>query len=246
MIELLGVGIPRDDKGWLLHRVCASIGMHELTVVVSREREERLALLDALTGRRIAEEGRVWVSRVPVMRETRTRLRSLVAEVDLEQPFVERRSILWNTLALQPSGWRAVPGFLRLPRASERRAALRALARVGLETETSRAVADLDREARARVRLARELARQPEYLIVREIDATLGHAESSRLLNLIRSLVRGERMAAVVSIGSPSLARATADRIIGVADGLLVLDGPPSAIPDRAFAERMGMVAESV
>jgi hypothetical protein len=53
MIELVGVGIPRPDgTGWLLHRVCARFGSAELTIVVSRDPAERLALLDAVAGRR--------------------------------------------------------------------------------------------------------------------------------------------------------------------------------------------------
>ena len=66
MIELLGVGAPREDGGWRLHRVCATFGRGEVTLVVSHLPEERDALLDAVVARLLPQEGRVWVARVPV------------------------------------------------------------------------------------------------------------------------------------------------------------------------------------
>ena len=51
MIELLGVGAPREDGGWRLHRVCATFARGEVTLVVSHLPEERDALLDAVVAR---------------------------------------------------------------------------------------------------------------------------------------------------------------------------------------------------
>jgi phosphonate transport system ATP-binding protein len=226
MIEVLGVGVPRDGGGWWLHRVCARVERGELLLVVSGERPEREALLDALGGRHIAEEGRVWVSRTPVLRATRGRLRAVLGDVDLARPLAARRSVLWNTLAPAAPGWGVLPGFLRFPRPAERRAALRALARVGLADEIHRPAGDLDAEAWFRLHLARELAREPEYLLVHEIDAGLDVRAAARVLALLRDLSRNQRLAIVVGVASLALARASADRVVVIAEGLLVFDGP--------------------
>jgi ABC-type siderophore export system fused ATPase/permease subunit len=98
MIELLGVGAPREDGGWRLHRVCASFRRGEVTLVVSHRPEERDALLMAVAARIVPEEGRVWVDRVPVSRDTARRIRGLVAEVDVHARAVAHRSLLWNVL----------------------------------------------------------------------------------------------------------------------------------------------------
>jgi phosphonate transport system ATP-binding protein len=235
MIELLGVGVPRADRGGLLHRVCVWIERGETVVIVSGDRRERVAVLDAISGRRIAEEGRVWVSRLPVLRETRGRLRAIVGEVDLARPLALRRTVLWNALARSGSGWGALFRSLRFLRPSERRAVLRALSRVGLADDVHRPVGNLDPEGRARLHLARELARAPEYLLVREIDAGLDMRTAARVLALLRDLSRQQRLAVVASATSLPLARAGADRIMAIADGLLVFDGPAAlavAVPD--------------
>ncbi len=127
MIELLGVGLPRDEGGWLLHRVCATLEAGELTVVVSDADEERRALLDAIVGRRVPEEGRVWVNRVPMMAGAAGRVRRLSGEVDPATGLVERRSLFWNALA-PVTGPRALGRLLRLPRRREREAAVARLA----------------------------------------------------------------------------------------------------------------------
>src|SRR4029453_4087824 len=132
MIELLGVGAPREDGGWRLHRVCATFGRGEGTLVVSHLPEERDALLDAVVARLLPQEGRVWVARVPVSRDTVRRIRGMVAEVELSSRPGEHRPPLWNALVAGKSGQRALHGLLRLPRKSERLAARRALERVGL------------------------------------------------------------------------------------------------------------------
>src|SRR2546425_7362178 len=132
MIELLGVGAPREDGGWLLHRVCARFRRGEVAVVASRDPEQRRALLDAVTARMVPDEGRVWVNRLPVARDTVRRIRALVADADLQARPVDRRSLLWNVLVAGRGGRHTFHGLLRLPRKSERQAAMRALERVGL------------------------------------------------------------------------------------------------------------------
>ena len=61
MIELLGVGVPRAGGRWPLHRVSARFRRGEIVLIVSR-RAERDGLLDAVTGRRIPDEGLVRLS----------------------------------------------------------------------------------------------------------------------------------------------------------------------------------------
>ena len=80
-----------------------------MTLVVSHLPEERNALLDAVAARIVPEEGRVWVDRVPVSRDTARRIRGLVAEVDVHAPAVGHRSLLWNVLESGNSGQRTGP-----------------------------------------------------------------------------------------------------------------------------------------
>jgi phosphonate transport system ATP-binding protein len=240
MIELLGVGAPREDGGWRLHRVCASFRRGEVTLVVSHLPEERDALLDAVAARIVPEEGRVWVDRVPVSRDTARRIRGLVAEVDVHAPAVAHRSLLWNVLVSGNSGQRTIQG-LRLPRKTEREGARRALERVGLGGREIELAAPLGRVDRARLAIAGALVRKPEALAIREVDAVFDDGEAAAMRGLLQSLARRERLAVLASAASPAAARGFADRLVAIADGLLVFDGQPADFSDERAAWRFGI-----
>ena len=240
MIELLGVGAPKADGGWRLHRVCATFGRGEVTLVVSHLPEERDALLDAVVARLLPQEGRVWVAHVPVSRDTIRRIRGMVAEVDLRSRPVEHRSLLWNVLVAGRSPQRTLHGLLRLPRKSERLAARRALERVGLgghELETASGLGAVDR---ARLALASALVSAPDVLVAREIDRGFDGAEAQSLRAVLQSLARRERFAVLASASAPAGAIGFADRLVAIADGLLVFDGSPADFSGQRVAWRFG------
>jgi phosphonate transport system ATP-binding protein len=241
MIELLGVGAPREDGGWRLHRVCASFRRGEVTLIVSHLPEERDALLDAVAARIVPEEGRVWVDRVPVSRDTARRIRGLVAEVDVHARAVAHRSLLWNVLVAGSSGQRTIQGLLRLPRKSERESARHALERVGLGGREVEVAAGLGTVDQARLAIAGALIRKPEALAVREIDAAFDDVEAAAIRGLLQSLARRERLAVLASAASPAAARGFADRLVAIADGLLVFDGRPGDFGDERAAWRFGI-----
>jgi phosphonate transport system ATP-binding protein len=234
MIEFLGVGAPREDGGCRLHRVCANFRRGEVTLVVSRLPEERDALIDAVAARIFPEEGRVWIDRVPVSRDTVRRIRGLVAEVDVHARAVAHRSLLWNVLVAAKSGPRTLHGLLRrLPRKAEREAARRALERVGLggrEVEKASGLGSVDQ---ARLAIAGALVREPDALAAREIDHSFDDAEAAVVRGLLQSLAHRERLAVLATAASPAAATGFADRLVAIADGLLVFDGQPADFSDK-------------
>ena len=240
MIELLGVGASRNDGGWMLHRVCASFRRGEVTLVVSHLPEERDALLDAVAARIVPEEGRVWVSHVPVSRDTIRRIRGMVADADVHARPIEHRSLLWNVLVSGKSGHRALHGLLRLPRRSERLAARHALERVGLGGREIDPASGLGEVDRARLAVASALVQTPEALIAREIDRGFGESEGATVRALLRSLARRERLAILASAATPAASADFADRLVVIADGLLVYDGAPAEFNGQRVAWRFG------
>jgi ABC-type phosphate/phosphonate transport system ATPase subunit len=223
MIELLGIGTPRVGGGWLLHRVCARIPARSLVAVTSADAAERRALLDALTARRVPDEGRAWVDGVPVMRSTARRVRELVGDADPAGVRVEHRSALWNTLA----GPRPVlvDRLLKFPKREDRSAALRALSAVGLGSEAHVPVAQLAGGQRARLAIAGALATGPRHLVVRDLDRLLGPEDVAAVLAMLRGVTRAEGVSAVVSLRALGAGAAEVDRVLALADGLLVFDG---------------------
>jgi ABC-type phosphate/phosphonate transport system ATPase subunit len=195
-----------------------------------------MALLDAIAGRAIPEEGRLWISGVPLARGREARVRELVAEVDLASPVAERRSALWNTLARRP-GLGALGRFLRYPSDRERRAALRALARVGLERHAGELAARFGVVDRARLGVAAGLWRGPEFMVVPELEATLSGAAADELLDLLRGLSRIEGLGVIVSGAPTPTVLGGVDRALELSEGLLTFDGPAVELLRRGEAK---------
>ena len=220
MIELLGVGVRDAQNAWLLRKVCARLDRGTLAAIVSSSAVQSAALLDAVTGRRIPDEGRVWVTRVPLMRETTRRVRALVAD-PTAAAFVSHRSVLWNTLVTRGT---VLAGLVRFPRRPERQAALSALEAVGLGRRTREPLVALAPGDRLRVAVARMLCRRPAALVLRDVDAALGCDEAGPLLGVMRRLVRSHRLTGIVSVESAEVARRHADRVLILAHGALASD----------------------
>ena len=238
VIDVLGIGVADREGGpWLLRRVCARIERPGETIaVVARQRAQREALLDAVAGQRIPDEGRIWVGGVPVMRPTASRIRALVADASPTAALTDRRSLLWNTLS---TGRTSLGTLLRMPRPGERAAAMHALSAVGLHDRAPEPVATLSPADRARVVLARAVARRPRVVILRDVGPALG-PEASGFLDLARVLARLERFVVLVSTDSVAAARAAAERMLVLAEGLLVFDGPSAEFTDRT-ASRLAL-----
>jgi phosphonate transport system ATP-binding protein len=230
MIELLGVGVPQDGGGWLIRGICARIRPGELTAVVSRHRHEGQAIFDAITGRSIPVEGRIWVNGVPLMRETVGRVRSRVGEARLDARLSEGRSLFWNALAAPRESARLVHGLLRYPQPWERSAVRRALGLVALEARAWDRVETLDISARGSFALARALAVAPSYIVLSCLEG--GDAgEAIRVLTLARRLAESERVGIIVGLPDLELAHGRAHHVLGLDGGSLVFEGPPGATP---------------
>lgn len=228
VIELLGVGVHDGREQWLFRNACARFDRGTLSVIVAGSPAPSAALLDAVTGRRIPDEGRIWVTRLPLMRETRGRVRALVREATPAAVFAANRSVLWNTLVARGT---VLAGLMRLPLRGREQAALSALAAVGLDRRAREPLATLSSGDRLRVVVARILARDPAALVLRDVDAALGPEDAGAVLRMIGRLARSHRMAAVVSLASIELARQHGDQVLVLADGALSADRRAPELP---------------
>jgi phosphonate transport system ATP-binding protein len=121
------------------------------------------------------------------------------------------------------SVWRS---FVPAP-VEDRLLALETLERVGLLDKALQRVDQLSGGQQQRVGLARALAQEPELLLADEPVASLDPAGAHQALALIAEVCRQRGITAVLSLHQVELARAFADRVIGLAAGRVVFDGTP-------------------
>ncbi len=111
--------------------------------------------------------------------------------------------------------------------------AMHCLERVGLLEKARSRCDQLSGGQRQRVGIARALAQRPRYLLADEPVASLDPGTANRVLSLIQKVCDQDHITAIVSLHQVELARAYAQRVIALADGQVIFDGPPNALSDE-------------
>jgi ABC-type polar amino acid transport system ATPase subunit len=119
--------------------------------------------------------------------------------------------------------------------ARERASAL--LARVGLEEKTESYPSALSGGQQQRVAIARALAMSPKLMLFDEPTSALDPELVGEVLQVMRELA-DDGMTMVVVTHEMRFARQVADRVILLADGGIVEEGPPEKVLDNPESDR--------
>jgi phosphonate transport system ATP-binding protein len=170
------------------------------------------------------------------LRAARRRMGMIFQEFAL----VERLTVMENVL----SGRLGYVGFWRswlrrFPPADIDRA-FELLDRVGLAEFADQRADRLSGGQRQRVGIARALMQGPDILLVDEPTASLDPKTSRQIMRLLVELAAERSLAAVINIHDVPLAQMFAQRIVGLREGRIVYDGPPSALHADALTAIYG------
>ena len=128
------------------------------------------------------------------------------------------------------------------PSAADRAAVEAALSAAEVVELRDRSIGTLSGGERARALLARALAVEAEMLLADEPVAALDPLHQLRAMALLRTAAR-QGTGVVVVLHDLTLATRFCDRLIVLAEGRIVADGPPAALSDAVLAEAYGVTA---
>ena len=170
------------------------------------------------------------------LRRARRRMGMIFQEFAL----VERLTVMENVLSgrLGYVGFWA-SWFRRFPPADVE-AALRVLERVGLAEFVDKRADELSGGQRQRVGIARALVQEPQILLVDEPTASLDPKTSRQIMRLICELCEERRLAAIINIHDVGLAQVFAQRVVGLRQGQVVYDGPPTGLTSEVLTAIYG------
>jgi iron complex transport system ATP-binding protein len=132
-------------------------------------------------------------------------------------------------------------GYFGVERDRDRRAADRALARLGLEAFAKRWMGTLSGGERQRVVLARALAQEARILLLDEPTSALDLARQQQVLELVDRLRRDEGLTVVTAMHDLTLAASYADQVHLLSEGRLVASGAPAEVlRSRLLGEHFG------
>jgi polar amino acid transport system ATP-binding protein len=134
---------------------------------------------------------------------------------------------------------------LQLNAAAATRRARELLDRVGLADRGSAYPEQLSGGQKQRVAIARALAMAPRALLCDEITSALDPELKHEVLEVLEDL-RRDGLTLIVVTHEIGFARRAADRVLVLADGRVIEDGPPSAVLDAPQSERTRRFLTSV
>lgn len=224
-------GVDLDVEGTGLVAVIGASGAGKSTLIRCINR------LVTPTAGQILFEGRDLAQvRGRALREARRRIGMVFQEYNL----VERLTVMENLLTgrlgyLSPlAAWRR-----RFPSEDLERA-FALLDTVGL-AEFARVRADaLSGGQRQRVGLARALMQRPRLLLADEPTSSLDPKTAVEIMSLLADQGRAAGIPVLVNMHDVALARRFADRVVGMASGGIVYDGPAEGLDDERLKRIYG------
>ncbi|MEB3357337.1 MAG: phosphonate ABC transporter ATP-binding protein [Synechococcales bacterium] len=238
IVHLDQVGVTYPNGVTALESVSLQLNRGEFAVVLGASGAGKSTLLRTVnylnrpTRGRIVVDGLGDLARPGVLRSHRKRTGMIFQQHQL----IERHSALQNVLMgrlAYHSFWRSL---LPLPQ-TDQCIALDCLERVGLIDKALTPVRALSGGQQQRVGIARALAQQPQLMLADEPIASLDPASAHRVLSLLKTICRTDGIAALLSLHQVEFAREYGDRIIGLAHGRVIFDGPPSALDHNDLSE---------
>ncbi|MEU6319071.1 amino acid ABC transporter ATP-binding protein [Streptomyces sp. NPDC047009] len=220
LIELHGVNKWYGDLH-VLQNIELTVGKGEVVVVVGPSGSGKSTLCRTINRLETIQSGTIRLDGRPLPEEGRAlaRLRADVGMVFQSFNLFAHKTVLQN-VSLAPVKVR------RRSRDEADRRSLELLDRVGLASQASKYPAQLSGGQQQRVAIARALAMEPKALLFDEPTSALDPEMINEVLEVIRRLAR-DGMTMVVVTHEMGFARASAHRVVFMAEGRLVEDRTP-------------------
>jgi phosphonate transport system ATP-binding protein len=205
--------------------VSFQVGRGEFIAVLGASGAGKTTLFRCLTGLTALDSGAATIDGADVsslMRTERRRIAVVFQQFNLVSRLTAKQNVLAGRLGFVPA-WR---GCLRMFTEQDHLFALDCLRKVGLSEVADQRADTLSGGQQQRVAIARALAQQPDVIIADEPIASLDPRIGGEVLTLLKELSQSgeKRIAVVCSLHQPDFAMQFADRILGLANGRLVID----------------------
>jgi len=215
----------------------------EMTGVIGRSGAGKSTLLRLINrlvepneGSIIADGVDITRLRGRVLREWRAKTAMIFQQFNL----VSRLDVLTNVLI---GGLIRVPAprmLLRLFTEPERARAVALLARLGLFDVAMNRADELSGGQQQRVAIARALMQDPAMLLADEPIASLDPINAKLVMDALAELNQSDGITVICNLHTLDMARTYCRRVIGMAAGKIVFDGPPVALTEQTLLEIYG------
>lgn len=235
-IQNLKVVYPNGTEALKSISLCAEAG--EIVAIIGRSGAGKSTLLRCINGLQPTTAGTIRLDGEEITAQREAELRQLRRKIGFiwqEYNLVERLPAMTNVLTGRlgyNAPWRSALGLFD---GRHREIALRNLERVNLLHRALHRSDRLSGGEKQRVAIARAMSQQPKIVLADEPVASLDPELAEQVMSVLDRVAREDGVLTIINIHQVDLAKRFADRIIGIAQGVVVFDGPPAALDEYAL-----------
>jgi phosphonate transport system ATP-binding protein len=238
LLEIANLRLVYPNGYEALKSVDLKVEPGEIVAVVGRSGAGKSTLLRCINGLERATEGRVVLDGQDISRLNGPELRALQQRIGFiwqEYNLVERLSVMTNVLSGRLACCEGPKSLLFYFNRGHREIAVRSLERVNMLHRAKQRADRLSGGEKQRVSIARAIAQQPKLLLADEPVASLDPELAVQVMEDLARVARDEGVPTLINIHHVDLARMFCDRVVGIAKGVVVFDGPVSSLDDAAL-----------
>ena len=236
MAEILRIEhlVKRFDNLTVLKDISLEVQEGEVIVVVGPSGCGKSTLLRCINGLEEIQSGEIRLDGIPVSKKSKNlpEIRQKIGMVFQNYELFPHLNVLDN-ITLAPVK------VQKRPKEEAREEALTLLSRVGLRDKANNYSRQLSGGQKQRVAIVRALCMHPEIMLFDEVTAALDPEMVREVLDVILGLAeQGKTM--IIVTHEMQFARAVADRVIFLEDGVIKEEGTPDQFFDAPRTERAG------
>ncbi len=238
MLEVNAVRVVYPNGTEALKSVSLSIQQNEVVAIIGRSGAGKSTLLRAINGMQAVTSGSIRLDGAEVTTMSRSELRQLWRQVGFiwqEYNLVGRLPAMMNVLTGRLGYSRSLASTLGYFSQAHRQVAIRSLERVNMLHRAKYRADRLSGGEKQRVNIARAIAQQPKLLLADEPVASLDPELKWTVMEDLARVARQEGVPTLINIHEVDLAKSFADRLVGIAQGVVVFDGPPEALDEKTM-----------
>jgi phosphonate transport system ATP-binding protein len=235
-IHNLSVVYPNGTEALKSINLRAEAG--EIVAIIGRSGAGKSTLLRCINGLQPTTAGKIILDNDEITAKSERDLSTIRRKIGFiwqEYNLVDRLPAMTNVLTGRlgyNAPWRSAFGFFD---ADHREIALRNLERVNLLHRAHHRADRLSGGEKQRVAIARAMSQQPKIVLADEPVASLDPELAEQVMSVLDRVAREDGVLTVINIHQVELAKRFADRLIGIAQGVVVFDGPPQALDEYAL-----------
>lgn len=235
LLEVRDLRLVYPNGHEALKRVSFNADAGEIVAIIGRSGAGKSTLLRCINGLEKATEGSIILDGDDITKMSQQQLaeeRRYIGFVWQEYNLVDRLPALTNVLTGRLGYKSALAGALGYFDRRERELAVHNLERVNLLHRAMQRADKLSGGEKQRVSIARAMTQQPKILLADEPVASLDPELSVQVLSDLARVAREDKVLTLINIHQVEFARAFADRVVGLAQGVIVYDGPVDGLTD--------------